>query len=781
VFYENFDDGDYISNPDWELGYGGNVYVSNGTLFHDGTNDGSGRYWSILNSFVNFSTKDKLIFSIKGLLNSQGNPQEGRGIILSIGGNNNLRYDLRIQDGFTSGFPINQYSISLGYGTGSGLYDYISTAFAPQRDLIYYVKAIREKGQWLLYVNDYLIGSATDIFNITYFNIVHAPLVGSVSIYEVNVTVDLIEEEPQANPLLSKFAPVLYLHPDEYYEPKDITSLMDYSNLRKTPNELVKQAPIITEDIDNLEESKDHFLDMAIVDINEDYALPNPEAFSNYEAKIYGRIVEDENHYKHLQYFIFYPFQNWYVMKHEGDWEMVQVTLNPAEKIDSVSYFFDLFTMVYYDKELITFIENTHPVVYVGKGSHNNFADDKLIEFSDENLFFLNFLGRIKEIEKIKIGGKELKPHELPLEEANEINYNLEEIFFGTPWIKYEGRWGQTSDYYFSNGPKGPKHNPSFADKWKHPEELTYAPNLPFFGVFLYSPLDIELFNQDNNKIEWHSKNVDIYTGKDTDPEAAIVTGIKNSTVKLTANEEGQFTLEIYYYDNETNQGIIVRYENISNTKNTKGKLQISKESNFILFLDNNNDEVYEKKYLPSRNLTYNRFTYSLPDEDKDGVTDVIDNCVNIYNIDQADFNSDEKGDACDNPNYYKEQAVDVISRLIPESQREKVMLKIAMKAIQESLDPKDWQDDFSIKNRRVFIKEVVATLHLQSHKEILKTLTKADALIIEKKLCESTANKRYPRAKELYTYANKLSDEEKYVKAILTYAEAWELLNNKA
>jgi hypothetical protein len=369
----------------------------------------------------------------------------------------------------------------------------------------------------------------------------------------------------------------------------------------------------------------------------------------------------------------------------------------------------------------------------------------------------------------------------VPLENANEINYNLEEIYFGTPWIKYEGRWGQTSDYYFSNGPRGPKYNLAFADKWKHPEELTYAPNLPFIGVFLYSPLDIELFNQDNNKIEWHSKNVDLYTGKGAEPEAVIVTGIKNSTVKLTASEEGQFTLEIYYYDNETDQGIIVRYENISNTKNTKGKLQISKDSNFVLFLDNNNDEVYEKKYLPSKNITHNGFIYTLPDEDNDGVTDVVDNCVNIYNPYQADFNNDGNGDVCDNPKYYKEQALDLISRIIPESQREKVMQKIAIKAIQESLDPKDWQDDFSIKNRRVFIKEVVAALHLQSHKEILKTLTKADALIIEKMIFEAAANKKNPRAKELFTYANKLSDEEKYVKAILTYAEAWELLNNKA
>ena len=127
-------------------------------------------------------------------------------------------------------------------------------------------------------------------------------------------------------------------------------------------------------DISNLENSRAHYLDMGNADPDEDYSFPGNSDFSSYNYKVYGRIVEDENHYKHLQYYLFYPFQRWFIMNHEGDWELVQVTLNPSDKIESVTYFFNMFKLIYYGTDDLEMIDSTHPAVYIGKGSHNNYA-----------------------------------------------------------------------------------------------------------------------------------------------------------------------------------------------------------------------------------------------------------------------------------------------------------------------------------------------------------------------------------------------------------------------
>ncbi|MEM4397632.1 MAG: hypothetical protein QW757_03350, partial [Candidatus Woesearchaeota archaeon] len=174
---EMFKDNDYTTNPVWELDLGGNVYVVNGVLHHDGINlDDSDRYWSLLSTNTLFSTKDYLELSFKGLLKSEGNPQEGRGIILALySSDKKKRYDIRIQDGFTSGFPINQHSISLGYGDEDSLGDYIVTSFVPERDRFYNIKAVRKNNLWSLYVDGVLIGTQHDTLQIKEFSMLQMP------------------------------------------------------------------------------------------------------------------------------------------------------------------------------------------------------------------------------------------------------------------------------------------------------------------------------------------------------------------------------------------------------------------------------------------------------------------------------------------------------------------------------------------------------------------------------------------------------------------------------
>ena len=107
---------------------------------------------------------------------------------------------------------------------------------------------------------------------------------------------------------------------------------------------------------------------------------------------------------KVIQYFYFYPYNNWY-NKHEGDWQKINVIINPQSvTVLGVEYFFHGAHLSYYDNYVITsevppgvgntgggtitekkpdltsnfvfnprkkikLIQGTHPVVYVGAGS----------------------------------------------------------------------------------------------------------------------------------------------------------------------------------------------------------------------------------------------------------------------------------------------------------------------------------------------------------------------------------------------------------------------------
>jgi hypothetical protein len=595
---------------------------------------------------------------------------------------------------------------------------------------------------------------------------------------DLKIIVEKIPNNVEPNHLLLKHSPVFYLHPQEIYEPREIQSMLNFSELKELQNNLLKSSPLEINDIANLNPSYNKFMDMTNVDVSNTYELPLPEDFNNFDIKIYGRVAKDIDNFTHLQYFIFFPFQKWFVMDHEGDWEFVDVTLNSANEIESVTYAFNLWKQVFYDTSLLDFVNDTHPVVLVAKGSHNTYGRDEVFvvpfnltgKAEYVNRLFKTFL----QLDKVSKNGKVLAPEGI----EGDFNYEIEEINSSTPWIGYEGYWGQFTQSILNRGVKGPKHDFKTSFMWNQIENFPYGHTpFPFIGTALYSPLDITIKDKDGNSLDYT-----FYTGKDEEPEVALVVGTGKYKVELDATDKGQFTLDLFYYDNESDSGIMVSYKNISNSKQTKAYVNVSKGETFILYLDYDGDGIYEKKYFPNEFISYNG--YSIPDFDNDGIDDSLDNCQYVKNFDQEDFNFNGLGDECDNPKYYKELALDELELLHQANKRDRDT-SIAYKSVKYSLYKKYWLSNFDIRSMRVFLYELVAVRKVNDQLNIINNLVMADKLLAEKQIID-TENKPYLRkseerrlkkAKEFFNKGNEEFQKMNYSRAIFMYMRSWDLL----
>ena len=223
VFTEDFNDGEIDNNPTWFPNNNVAYSVVDGQLHSDGVHaDASDRYTNWFISWTTFTANDYLEFSFKAMLKSSGNPQEGRGVKLLLGAaNGNSQYDLRIQNGYVDGFPINHHSISFGYGANETLYDLVVSNFTPEYDRFYNLKVIRSAGVFSLYVDDVLIGQASDPLGITQFGSVHLLTVGSGVIDDIQVstgpTSQTIIEEFDSSAGFTQTDPDVYIADGKVY------------------------------------------------------------------------------------------------------------------------------------------------------------------------------------------------------------------------------------------------------------------------------------------------------------------------------------------------------------------------------------------------------------------------------------------------------------------------------------------------------------------------------------------------------------------------------------
>ena len=147
-----------------------------------------------------------------------------------------------------------------------------------------------------------------------------------------------------------------------------------------------------------------------------------------------------------IQYWFFYAYNDSFgSFNHEGDWEHITVSVNSKLQFVEAVYAQHEYS-TRYKKNKLTFINKTHPVVYVADGSHASYAwaGDIRIKKTPVNDHTYNN-GPIWHTSKSLI-------------HVGEKKYPLN----GQHFIQYGGRWGEVGETKHTSGPTGPAFKPEW-------------------------------------------------------------------------------------------------------------------------------------------------------------------------------------------------------------------------------------------------------------------------------------------------------------------------------
>lgn len=313
-----------------------------------------------------------------------------------------------------------------------------------------------------------------------------AALLAAALVVPAIASADLADEAA----LAERFAPVVRLveqeeecsGPGEPYDPLDVDLLLEDEPtvaLRGpwSRTDLVTIGPR-AEDLSNRFE---YHLDFPGDPLNAgcDYERWTRRLAEGSEAAVYAHVATEAGRPRKLalQYWLFYTFNN-FNNTHEGDWEMVQLVFDAADAREALGE--EPVAVGYsshegaerasWDDDKLDVVDETHPVVYPGAGSHANKFTEAL------------YLGNSAEA---GVGCDDTRgPHRELRPAVRTIPSDPAAAAAAFPWIEFEGRWGELQKAFF-NGPTGPNLKRqwtepiSWSDGWR---ERSYA--VPTAGLF---------------------------------------------------------------------------------------------------------------------------------------------------------------------------------------------------------------------------------------------------------------------------------------------------------
>ncbi len=281
------------------------------------------------------------------------------------------------------------------------------------------------------------------------------------------------EETPLSDQeLVEMYAPALYFHPGELFRPQSVDVMVNTARLRQAQRNWL--------DVNILQE-------VTLGDLlgfgDESYALDvwfgdeGASDFKNYSAHrayyeavlspeaggppiiTYAHLVRDEDvEHITIQYWMFYYYNDWF-NKHEGDWEMVQVTLSAAGEPEWVIYS-QHHGGTRRAWEMAPIEDGTHPAVYVALGSHANYF------VGEENYPNGQDIGniRIEIMDRTGAFGR-IYPEVILTPTREEVEADPE-AWEGFEWLPFGGHWGEFAFQSDFGGPLGPADK---GDQWEQP------------------------------------------------------------------------------------------------------------------------------------------------------------------------------------------------------------------------------------------------------------------------------------------------------------------------
>ncbi len=281
-------------------------------------------------------------------------------------------------------------------------------------------------------------------------------------------------ERADEQALAARFAPVVELVEQtkecghgEPYEPLDVDTLFRQPTVALrgpwNPTDLVKIGPTA----EDLVGQYRYHLD-----------FPGDALHPGCEYERWGRLISNGTKptvYAHvatdpayagklaLQYWFFYVFNDFNNL-HEGDWEMIQLVFEAPSARSALSRTpvevghssHEGAERANWSDDKLTLVDDTHPVVHPGAGSHANKYTEAL------------YLGSSAEA---GVGCDDTRePHVTLRPVVKTIPSNRESAEHAFPWIAFQGRWGELQRPFF-NGPTGP----NLKTQWGHPIEWSQS------------------------------------------------------------------------------------------------------------------------------------------------------------------------------------------------------------------------------------------------------------------------------------------------------------------
>ena len=327
----------------------------------------------------------------------------------------------------------------------------------------------------------------------------------------------------QAKQLANLFCPVLYLKGEgdqkEVYEPKPVEIIIDQAAIRNIDNPPFLEPATLS----GLLQWSASIYYLDILDLNPgiqslgEYETHYNGVKDGYRTTVYARVKEDvDNNRTVIQYWLFYYFNDWRNL-HEGDWELVELCF-PGHTVadileNRIEPAFTAYSqhqtgqkMYWEDMKNNGLITDTHPQVYVARGSHANYFTPGSfwsgLDFDDTGLSSWEVINP----EQISI---------VLLTESQAANENSD-------WLDFKGYWGEYQGFvvsilgldFWQHGPFGPpwgageKQSARWARPYEWADGLPEYPD-PFWTYFisvlgdwkklavfsLFSPANLEIYD----------------------------------------------------------------------------------------------------------------------------------------------------------------------------------------------------------------------------------------------------------------------------------------------